>query len=85
MVVGSVLWVGVRGEVLEWWGCQHSGGSVVQNRESPDLRFPEVGISAFLYSKSNIVILPTLPDCMWEPPGHRYCGNFPVSLASVQN
>ena len=44
MVAGSVCGQGL-GDVgavdIWWWG----GGGVMQNRESPDFRSPEVGIS----------------------------------------
>ena len=37
-------------------------GECSTKKKTPDIRSPEVDISAFLYSKYNIVILPTLLD-----------------------
>ena len=58
MVVGSIL-LGGGGVV----GLLTFKGECSTKNETPDIRSPEAGISAFLYSKYNIVILPTLlPD-----------------------
>ena len=45
IVAGSVCGQGLGdvGAVDIWWGG--GGGGVMQNRESPDFRSPEVGIS----------------------------------------
>ena len=58
MVVGSIFGGGVGGVV----GLLTFKGECSTKNETPDIRSPEAGISAFLYSKYNIVILPTLPD-----------------------
>ena len=47
MVAGSVCGQGLGdvGAVDIWWWGGGWGGGVMQNRESPDFRSPEVGIS----------------------------------------
>ena len=57
MVVGSILLRG--GGVV---GLLTFKGECSTEKKTADIRSPEVGISAFLYSKYNIVILPTLLD-----------------------
>ena len=59
MVVRSILFWGGGGGVVEFLTFK---GEFSTKKETPDIISPEVGISAFLYSKYNIVILPTLPD-----------------------
>ena len=54
-----VGWVGVGGwlfvDIRDGWG---RGGGVAQKKESPDFRFPEVGISAKVFLHSPFVHLP---------------------------
>ena len=42
------------------------GGGVVQNRESPDFRSPEVGRYALVTERVDLASLASLPSCFLE-------------------
>jgi len=55
-----LMGVGEAGLVIDIWG----GGDA--NKESPDLRFPEVGISAKIFCGVSVyyVLVPTMISCV---------------------
>ena len=61
-------------------------GECSTKKGTPDIRSPEVDISAFLCSKLITLSFCQLYRIVSEPPRYKYMysGNFPVSLANVQ-